>query len=158
MSRIFGFEPFADDKSRVLVLGSFPSVKSRAQGFYYGNPQNRFWKTVCSFFADPVPDSLAGKKEFLLKRHIALWDVVMSCEIKGSQDVSIREEEIADIPMLLEKYPIQRILCNGSKAYELFEKNYPELIPVSRKLSSTSPANPRFSLEEWHRALGEVFL
>ena len=141
----------------MLVLGSFPSVMSRAEGFYYGNPQNRFWKTVCGYFGESVPNDIAGKKDFLKRRKIALWDVVSSCEIDGSKDASIRNERVADLPALLEKSNIKTIFCNGSKSYGLLEREFPDLLEMTRKLSSTSPANPRFTKEAWYGALDSVF-
>ncbi len=93
----YGFEPFINDDSKLLILGSFPSVKSRQVEFYYGNKQNRFWRTVCSFFGEEVPEATDDKKEFLLKRKIALWDVVTECEIVGSQDVTIKNFKVANI-------------------------------------------------------------
>ncbi len=159
MERVFatGFAPVYDENSRVLVLGSFPSVKSRAVAFYYGNPQNRFWRTVCGFFGEEVPSTVEKKREFCLRRGIALWDVIISCEIEGSQDSSIQKEEVANIPKLLDECNVKYIICNGNKSYELLSKNFPQLLPVAKKLSSTSPANPRFSAEEWRAALGEIF-
>ncbi|MBD5636952.1 MAG: DNA-deoxyinosine glycosylase [Clostridia bacterium] len=153
-----GFEPFFDKESVLLILGSFPSVMSRAEGFYYGNPQNRFWKTVCGYFGESAPKTVDEKKAFLKRRKIALWDVVTSCEIDGSKDASIREERVADLPALLKKSKIKTIFCNGNKSYELLEREFPALINITQKLSSTSPANPRFTAEAWFKALDEVFL
>ena len=153
-----GFDPVFDGESLLLILGSFPSVKSRKEGFYYGNPQNRFWKTVCGYFSESVPATVAEKKAFLIRRHIALWDVVTACEIDGSQDSSIRNEEVADVSGLLAKTKIRRIFCNGGKSFELLEREFPELLTITQKLPSTSPANPRFMKEAWHRAFDEVFL
>ena len=153
-----GFEPVFDGESRLLILGSFPSVKSRREGFFYGNPQNRFWKTVCGYFGENVPLSVAEKRDFLLRRNLALWDVVTACEIDGSKDDSIRNEQVADIPHILAKSKIKRIFCNGGKSFELLEREFPALVEITQKLPSTSPANPRFSVETWHRALDEVFL
>ena len=158
MARVEGFPPVYDGNSRVLILGSFPSVKSRASGFYYGNPQNRFWRTVCGFFSEPVPGSPDEKRAFLLRRGIALWDVVESCEIVGSSDASIRNERVADLPALLNGSGIGTIFCNGTKAYSLLADKFPGLLPAARKLTSTSPANPRFSAEEWIAALREAGL
>lgn len=158
MERYEGFAPVYAEDSRVLILGSFPSVQSRAVGFYYGNPQNRFWKTVCGYFGEEIPEDIAGKTEFLLRRKIALWDAVESCEIKGSADTSIQAERAADLNSLVEKCGASVILCNGTKAYSTLEKHYPALLPRAKKLSSTSPANPRFSKEEWFSALGEAGL
>ena len=153
--RIEGFEPVFDGNSRVLVLGSFPSVKSRAEGFYYGNPQNRFWRAVCGFFGEEPPLTVGKKREFLLRRGIALWDVVESCEIVGSADASISAPALADIPRVAKGD--MPILCNGATAYRLLTGNFPELAPRARKLPSTSPANPRFSYETWHIALAGIF-
>lgn len=150
--RCVGFEPVFDENSRILILGSFPSVKSRAEGFYYGNPQNRFWKILCDFFQEPLA-TVAEKREFLLRRKIALWDVVTSCEIVGSSDASIRKETVADIPALLQASSVRSILCNGAKSYALLCQHYPNLLSMSRKLPSTSPANPRFSREIWETCL-----
>lgn len=158
MARFEGLAPVYTENSRVLILGSFPSVKSRAVGFYYGNPQNRFWKTVCGYFGEEVPPSIEGKTEFLHRRKIALWDVVASCEIAGSADSAIREEELADLNWLYHECGAPVILCNGGKSYGVIEKNYPELLGLAKKLPSTSPANPRFREEEWHRAFKEAGL
>lgn len=155
--RAEGLPPVFDGESRVLILGSFPSVKSRAVNFYYGNPQNRFWKTVCGFFSEEVPPDPDGKREFLLRRHIALWDIVERCEIEGSADLSIREVKAADIPWVLAAGKIEVILCNGSTAMRLLERYYPECAAHAKRLPSTSPANPRFSAEAWERALCDVF-
>lgn len=156
--RAEGFAPVYSAQSKLLILGSFPSVKSRAVSFYYGNPQNRFWRTVSGFFGEDLPEDVAQKREFLLRRGIALWDIVTDCYIVGSSDASIRREQIADIPALMQETDVRHIYCNGGKAYELFVKAYPQYLPITRKLSSTSPANPRFSEREWHAALQEAFL
>lgn len=153
-----GFEPFFDEDSVLLILGSFPSVKSRQEGFYYGNPQNRFWRTVCGYFGEEAPTTVKDKKAFLKRRHIALWDVVTACEIDGSKDDSIKSEQIADIPWLLSQSNVKRIFCNGGKAFALLEREFPALLDAAQKLPSTSPANPRFTAKAWHSAFDEVFL
>lgn len=158
MERAAGFAPVYAAGSRVLILGSFPSVKSRQVGFYYGNPQNRFWKTVCGYFGEQIPEDIAGKTEFLLRRKIALWDAVESCEIEGSSDSSIQAESVADVASLVTACGAHVILCNGSKSYSVLEKHYPALLPITKKLSSTSPANPRFTKEEWFSAFQEAGL
>ncbi len=155
--RAEGFPPVYNGESRLLILGSFPSVMSRGVNFYYGNPQNRFWRTVCGFFGEEVPQETEKKREFLLRRQIALWDVVVSCEIEGSSDAAIRNEIIADLPALLEGSRVERIFCNGSKAYSLLTERFPQLSGAAKKLPSTSPANPRFSERVWHEALSELF-
>lgn len=157
MERKFGFAPVFDEESRVLILGSFPSVKSRQIDFYYGNRQNRFWKTVCGFFGEEVPETTEEKCEFLKRRHIALWDMVMECEIEGSADASVKNAEIADLSYVLSYAKIEKILLNGSLAYQLFVDNYSGLNIPYCKMPSTSPANPRFTKEVWERELNDVF-
>ena len=152
-----GFEPVYDNNSKLLVLGSFPSVKSRQIEFYYGNPQNRFWKTVCSYFGESVPDTVAAKREFLLRRNIALWDIVTQCEVAGSQDSTIKNFKVADLNSLLQNSQIGYIILNGIKAYSIFEANYKNLGIPYVKLPSTSPANTRFELKEWHDVLSRTF-
>ena len=152
-----GFEPVWNEHSRVLTHGSFPSVKSRAEGFYYGNKQNRFWRTVSEFFRAELPQTVEEKRAFVLCNSLALWDVVVSCEIEGSQDSSITNERVANIPDLLKGSNIKAILCNGTLSYRLLESNFPRLLSIAKKLPSTSPANPRFSKEIWFQALEEIF-
>ncbi|MBR7185892.1 MAG: DNA-deoxyinosine glycosylase [Clostridia bacterium] len=155
--RYSGFAPVFDENSRVLVLGSFPSVKSRQDGFYYGNPQNRFWRMLCGFFQEEIPATVAGKIEFLLRNKVALWDMVASCEIVGSADASIKREEVVDVHTILEHAPIECVLCNGTKSYELLVKQFPQFLSITKKMPSTSPANPRYKEAEWHTALYEIF-
>ena len=156
-NRKIGFQPIFDKDSRVLILGSFPSVKSREIDFYYGNKQNRFWKMLSSFFGEDIPETVADKKAFLKKYKIALWDMVMSCEIKGSADTSIKYAELADIPSLLAKTQIEKIFLNGTLAYDLFYNAYKDIKIPFVKMPSTSPANPRFSAEKWKEELNDVF-
>ena len=110
------FPPEWDAESRILILGSFPSVKSREEQFYYGHPQNRFWKVLAAVYAQEVPNTIEGKKGFLHRNHIALWDVIESCDIIGSADSSIKNAVPADVASLLQKAPISRIFVNGSLA------------------------------------------
>ena len=152
-----GFAPVFDENSRVLILGSFPSVKSRETGFYYGNPQNKFWRTLGAFFHEEPPKDPEGRRAYVLKHGAALWDVVISCTIAGSSDASIQGETVADIASLVKGSNIRRILCNGTTAYNLFQRHFPELVPIAKKLPSTSPANPRFCVEPWFEALSEGF-
>jgi len=155
-----GFAPVYDENSKILILGSFPSVKSREISFYYGNKQNRFWKTVCACFNVSVPETTVGKIEFLLNRRIALWDIVAKCKVKGSADSSIEVLETADLSMIFDTAKIEKVLLNGGLAYKLFEKAYGEYCLDKgieyKKLSSTSPANPRFSKEEWEKELNDL--
>ncbi|MCD8118075.1 MAG: DNA-deoxyinosine glycosylase [Lachnospiraceae bacterium] len=155
------FPPVYDSNSKILILGSFPSVKSREQQFYYGHPQNRFWKVLAAVTADSVPRTIAEKKDFLLRHKIALWDVIEECEIIGSSDSSIRNVVPVDIAVILRQAPIQKIFANGTKAYELYQKY---LLPVTglvcEKLPSTSPANAAYSLDRltecWRETLNGV--
>lgn len=141
-------EPVYDEKSAVLILGSFPSVKSREQGFYYGNPQNRFWKTLAAVLDSETPDTVSQKKELLLSHGIALWDVIESCSIEGSDDGSIRGVIPADIKGLLNRTSISRIFTNGGKAYALYRKFCEKETGIpAQPLPSTSPANAAWNLQ-----------
>lgn len=152
-----GFEPVYDNNSRILILGSFPSVKSREIAFYYGNKQNRFWKTVCGYFGEDVPETVESKKDFLLRRQIALWDMVTACEINGSADASIKNVETADLERIFQSANVERIFLNGTLSYDLFVSKYKDVGIAYQKLPSTSPANPRFSAEVWRNALNDVY-
>lgn len=155
------FGPVYDENSRILILGSFPSVKSREQQFYYGHPQNRFWKVMAALLGEEMQGTIAGKKEFLKKHRIALWDVIESCDIVGSSDSSIRNVVPNHMDIILEAADIGGIFLNGDKAYRLFLKYCKkEGQPPAEKLPSTSPANAAWSLEKllaaWGEALGGV--
>ena len=152
-----GFAPVFDENSKALILGSFPSVKSREVDFYYGHKQNRFWKMLCGYFGEEVPETVEGKKEFLYRRKIALWDVAQSCEIVNSDDATIKKPEIVDLKKVLDGAKIEKILLNGEKAYKLFLQRYKKIgIPYS-KMQSTSPRNRRYTQEGWWQVLDEVF-
>lgn len=151
--RFVGFEPVFDGNSKTLILGSFPSVISRRDGFYYGNKQNRFWRTLATVFGADVPKDNDEKREFVLSRGIALWDIVCECEIVGSMDKDIREFVVADLDVILSKARIEKILLNGGTAYKIFASAYGELLPIARKMPSTSSANPRFDLAVWQKEL-----
>lgn len=153
----YGFEPVFDEDSRVLILGSFPSVKSRKAEFYYGNRQNRFWNILCGFFGEDIPESTEGKISFLRRNDIALWDIVTECEIVGSDDSSIKNYKVADIFKVLNKSNVGLIMLNGGKAYEIFKRYYGNIDIPFIKLPSTSPANTRCDAEQWRNALGDVF-
>ena len=152
-----GFAPGFDENSKLLILGSFPSVKSREVAFYYGNKQNRFWRTICGFFGEEIPKTIDGKKAFLYSYQIALWDMATACEIEGSSDSSVKNAEIADLSEIFAVARIEKILLNGSLAYELFMRKYADVTIPYIKMPSTSPANPRFSEEIWRRELNDVF-
>lgn len=153
------FEPIWNENSRVLILGTFPSVKSRETNFYYGHPQNRFWKVVAGLTGNPVPDTVEEKKALLLDSRIAIWDVIASCSITGSSDSSIRDVTANEIPALLKQSKISRIYGNGAKACELYDRYVREQAKMEIvRLPSTSPANAAFSLERllecWRGVLG----
>lgn len=142
------FEPVFDENSRILILGTFPSVKSREQNFYYGHPQNRFWKVLAHLTDCEIPQTVEEKKNFLLKNRIAVWDVIRSCEIQGSSDSSIRNVEPADLSCVLKNSRIRKIYANGGLAKKLYEKYTEKQTGISiYGLPSTSPANAAYSLE-----------
>ena len=145
---VHNIEPLYDAESRILILGSFPSVKSRQQQFFYGHPQNRFWKVMAAIFHEPVPVSIAEKKRLLHEHHVANWDVIQSCEIRGSADDSISDVTANDLSVILNNSPIRKILCNGTKSFDLYMKYiYPQTKIMPIKMPSTSPANASWSLE-----------
>lgn len=151
------FGPVYDENSRILILGSFPSVKSREQQFYYGHPQNRFWKVMAALCGEDVPETIEARKEFLLKHRIALWDVIESCDIMGSSDSSIRNVQPNDMDVILRAADIGGIFLNGDKAYQLYMKYCKkEGQPPVKKLPSTSPANAAWQLEKLLSAWGEA--
>ncbi len=152
-----GFTPVFDQNSKVLILGSFPSVKSRAIEFYYGHKQNRFWRMICGYFGEEVPPTTEGKKQFLLRRNIALWDMATACEIEGSSDASVKNAELADLHPIFQTAKIERILLNGSLSYQLFLQKYADISISYEKMPSTSPANPRYDEAIWRKALDKVF-
>ena len=140
--------PIYNKKSKILILGSFPSVKSREEGFFYGHPQNRFWKVTSAVFGEDVPQTIPEKKRFLLRNHIALWDVIGSCDITGSSDSSIRNVTANDLSVILDKADIKQIYVNGKTAYKYYAKYSEE--KTGRPaicLPSTSPANAAWSVE-----------
>lgn len=148
------FAPVYDARSQVLILGSFPSVLSRQQGFYYGNPRNRFWPLLEAVYAEPVPVDVPGRTRFLLEHCIALWDALAACEIRGSSDASVRGMTPNDLSLITGQAHIRRILANGRLAGDLcFRQLPPELQDLLVVLPSTSPANAAFSLgrlvERW---------
>lgn len=152
---VHSFEPVYDKVSEILILGTLPSVKSRENNFYYGHKQNRFWKVLATLLKEPVPDTIEEKKAMLLAHRIALWDVIQSCDIKGSSDSSIKNVQPTDIGVILEKTNITRIYANGNKAGQLYKRyQFPVTGIEAMVLPSTSPANAVWSLERlceaWH--------
>lgn len=155
-----GFQPVFDERSRVLVLGSFPSARSREEGFYYGNPRNRFWRVMARVLDEAIPadDDISAKRELLLRHGIALWDVVESCEVRGSSDASIRDVVPVDIARVTAAAPVRAVFCNGGTAGRLYHRWLEQTVGLSAEvLPSTSPANAAWSLkrltERWSEAL-----
>lgn len=150
-------DPVYDENSKVLILGSFPSVKSREQQFFYGHKQNRFWRVMAQVLDCPVPQDIPQKRAMLLEHHIAVWDVIASCEITGSSDASIRDVEPNDLSRILSCADITAIFTNGGKAHELYQRYiYPINGRQAHKLPSTSPANAGYSLERLVEAWIEI--
>ncbi len=149
---IHPIKPLYDNNSRILILGSFPSVKSREAGFFYGHPQNRFWRVLSAVFDDECPETIPQKREFLLRNRVALWDVIASCDIIGSSDASIRNVVPNDLGVILDNADIEKIFTNGKTAHKLYTKY---ILPVTcidaTVLPSTSPANAAFSVERLTR-------
>lgn len=152
------FPPVVDEDCRVLILGSFPSVKSREDGFFYGHPQNRFWRVLSAVFGEPVPQDIPAKKALLLRHHIALWDVIASCEITGSSDATVKHAVPVDIARVTDTAPIARVLCNGALAGKLYARHLEGQVGIKADtLPSTSPANAAWTLDKliaaWETAL-----
>lgn len=159
MKIIHPFEPLYDSSSKILILGSFPSVKSREQLFFYGHPQNRFWKIISSLLNEPLPQTIEEKKKLCLKHHVALWDSIQSCEISGSSDASIKNVKTNDIQKILSKTNITKICCNGKTSYNLYEKYiYPSTKIHACCLPSSSPANAAYSFDKLLKEWKEIIL
>jgi hypoxanthine-DNA glycosylase len=143
------FDPIYDENSRILILGSFPSVRSREENFYYGHPQNRFWKLLANLYDTPTPKTIEEKKKFLLQNRIALWDVISSCEIENSSDQSIRQAVVNDLSEIFEQADIQAVFVNGKAAWKLYRKYHGK---EAYCLPSTSPANAAWTMERLEKA------
>lgn len=148
--------PVWDSSSEVLILGSFPSVKSREGRFFYNHPQNRFWKVLAAVLECPVPGTVEEKKRMLLEHHIAVWDVIASCSIQGSSDSSIRNVVPNRLELILDRAPVKKIFVNGGTAWRFYEKyTRPLTGREAVRLPSTSPANAAWNLErlvgEWRK-------
>lgn len=156
-----GFGPVYNSESRILILGSFPSVKSREQAFFYGHPRNRFWKVLAAVLKEEEPQTVEEKKAMLFRRGVAVYDVIEQCSIIGSSDSSIKDVVPADLGKIVGESQIQKVYTNGKTAGKLYKKyqdkemNFP-----MEELPSTSPANAAYSLEKlteiWSRAITEV--
>ena len=142
------FPPLYDENSKVLILGSFPSVKSREEMFFYGHPQNRFWKVLAAVCNTDTPVTVEEKKKLLHENHIALWDVISSCDITGSSDSSIKNVKANDLTVILESADIKQIFVNGKTAEKYYNKYIRDTIGREAVcLPSTSPANAGWKLE-----------
>lgn len=147
------FEPLYDENSKILILGSFPSVKSCQQMFYYGHPQNRFWKVISTVFGADTPQTIEEKRELLLSNSIALWDVIASCEINGSSDSSIKNVIANDISVILKSADIRKIFVNGKTAEKYYNKYIKNMVGrEAESLPSTSPANAAWSVQSLCKA------
>lgn len=158
MPQVHPIPPLFDKNSRVLILGSFPSVKSREAKFFYGHPQNRFWRVLAALTNSSLPHTIAEKTELVLKNHFALWDSIGSCTITGSSDSSIRDVVPNDLSVILDHAPIERIFCNGTASLNCYRRYIePQLRRPAVSLPSTSPANAAWSLprliEAWRAIL-----
>lgn len=159
METLHGFPPIADEHSRILILGSMPSVESLRRGQYYGNPQNTFWRLMVELLGEPFSEDYSERTALLLRHGVALWDVLESCERPGSLDSNIKRPEVNDFPAFFAAYPhISRVYLNGGTAYALFKKHvgfdYPGI--VFARLGSTSPAHAvpfEERLSDWRRIL-----
>lgn len=152
-------QPVFDSRSRVLLLGTMPSPASREQGFYYGHPQNRFWRVLAAIFDEPAPRTIEEKRDMLLRHHIALWDVLASCEIEGASDASIRDAQPNDLARIFDAADIRAVFATGTKAGELYRKLIePTLGVPCTTLPSTSPANAKMKLADLVNAYGKALL
>lgn len=152
-------QPVFDSRSRVLLLGTMPSPASREQGFYYGHPQNRFWRVLAAIFDEPAPRTIEEKRDMLLRHHVALWDVLASCEIEGASDASIRDAQPNDLARIFDAADIRAVFATGTKAGELYRKLIePTLGVPCTTLPSTSPANAKMKLANLVDAYGKALL
>ena len=154
------FAPVVDEGCHTLILGSFPSVKSRENAFYYGHPQNRFWRVLAAVFGERVPEDIPSKTAMLLRHGLALWDVIASCEIEGSSDASVKNAVPVEIARVLQTAPIRRVVCNGALAAKMYRRYLLPLTGIEALTApSTSPANATWSLkrltEAWRGLLSE---
>lgn len=155
--QVHPFPPLVDSQSRILILGSFPSVKSREGQFFYHHPQNRFWRVLSAVLGEPCPRTIAEKSDMLHRRHIALWDVIGSCEITGSSDSSIRNVVPNDLTCIFRQAAIRAVFCNGTAAWNAYCKYSQASTGVQAvKLPSTSPANAAWSADRLAEAWAQI--
>ena len=152
------FAPVFDSRARILILGSFPSVRSREEGFYYGHPQNRFWRVLAAVYGEDVPADIPSKKRLLTEHQLALWDAAAQCDIEGSRDSSMGNAVPTDLSVILSRAAIRRVLCNGQTAAKLYRRLQEPLTGIpALTLPSTSPLNAAWRMErlvgEWGKAL-----
>jgi hypoxanthine-DNA glycosylase len=146
-----------DENSRILILGSFPSVKTREYGFFYGHPQNRFWPLMASLFQEEIGPEIQERRDFLLRHNIALYDSIVQCDIIGSSDASIKNVLPSDLRPIFEKAKIQQVYCNGATSYKYYKKYHAAKTGIPGiQLPSTSPANARYRLEDLKKAWGAI--
>ena len=155
------FPPVYNRESKILILGTAPSIKSVEDGFFYGHPQNRFWKVLARLCNSETPETIEQKKAMLLKNRIALWDVIDECDITGSADSSIKNVVVNDFTAILAESKIDRIYANGSKAKQIYDKKVETQTGIKIVgLPSTSPLNARYNVdtlyEEWKRLIGTI--
>ena len=151
------FPPVVDAGCHTLILGSFPSVKSRENAFYYGHPQNRFWRVLAAVFGEDVPADIPSKRALLLRHGLALWDVIAQCEITGSSDASVKNAVPVDITQVLDAAPIRRVICNGALAAKLYQQHLLAITGIEAITApSTSPANAAWSLPRLTAAWGAL--
>lgn len=153
------FDPVVSPDSRTLILGSFPSVKSREEGFFYGHPRNRFWPMLAAVYGEACPLTIPEKRSLILRHGLALWDVIASCRIDGSADASVKDAVPVDMTRVTAVAPIARVICNGALAGRLYQRHLQPVIGLEAVvLPSTSPANAAWSLprltQVWRAAIG----
>ena len=149
------FPPLYNRESRILILGSLPSIKSREQNFFYGHPQNRFWKVIAALFKEEVPATIEEKKSLILKNHLALWDTIYSCDIIGSSDSSIKNVQPTDLSPIIQNSRIEKIFCNGKTSWNYFQKFQKHTLGMdATPLPSTSPANAAWNMDRLIKAWG----
>ncbi len=159
MHVVHPISPVFNAESRILILGSFPSVKSRETAFFYGHPQNRFWKVLSAVFQCQAGTTIEEKKAFLLKHRIAVWDVVASCQIEGSADSTMRDVVVNDLRPILSQCEIEKICVNGKTAEKFYKKyTFAQTGREAMVLPSTSPANAAWNLEKLTEAWRSVLL
>lgn len=145
------FKPIYNKHSKILILGSIPSVISREYNFYYAHPQNRFWKIISKIYNEKIPTTIEEKTKLILNNNLAIYDVIKSCDIEGSADSSIKNVKLNNLDLLIQKSKIEKIIFNGNKAYELYNKYETNKFSNIEVLPSTSPANARYSFEKLYK-------